>query len=119
MTAITLTLDINEEELRNIRTTLTEMQGNYSIMSLLNENQAEAVEGLLTLTDTIKDAVDNAQDDYKCPHCGGEDIDWGDQSIDGSDANQEAHCQNCQCHWVNVYKFKECQIISQGTSNYL
>jgi predicted Zn-ribbon and HTH transcriptional regulator len=108
MATITLTLNINEDELRNIRNTLTALQGK----DVLNESEAEAVEGLLTLTDTIKDAVDNVQDDSKCPHCGGEDIDWGEQTIDGSDANQEAHCQNCQCHWVNVYKFKESQIIS-------
>jgi len=108
MVTITLTLNINEEELRNIRNALTTLQGK----DVLNELEAEAVEGLLTLTDTIKDAVDNVQDDSKCPECGATDeVEWGSTLVDGGSAGQEATCNKCGCHWNNLYYFTKVEIL--------
>ena len=58
MKTVTITLNIDPEELRNIRNTLTALQGK----DVLNDSQADAIEGLLTLTDTIKDAIDVVDD---------------------------------------------------------
>jgi hypothetical protein len=51
--------------------------------------------------------------DYTCPHCGESDpIDWDSVSSGSGCAEQEAVCENCGCHWHNVYTFKEVQIMN-------
>ncbi len=105
--------NINAEELRNIRNTLTEMQCKDSIMSLLNEKQAEAIEGLLTLTDAIKDEMDSEKNDSICPVCGGSDIQGGEVEMDGNGCYQPCHCA-CGASWNNYYDFSGSSDISEG-----
>ena len=51
--------------------------------------------------------------DSTCPHCGNDEIefDW-DQSFYNGEASQQIYCPTCDCHWHNVYKFKEVQIVN-------
>ena len=110
MTSITLAMNVNTDELRNIRNTLTELLGTGK----LNDAQAEAMEGLLTLTDLIIDKVDSVQSDTVCPHCGNDEPDWGSIEVDGDTANQEGHCPECGCVWFNEYAFKGLVISREG-----
>ena len=51
--------------------------------------------------------------DSCCPHCGSDEIDYdGDRSFGDGEANQEVNCPVCDCHWINVYKFKGVQILN-------
>jgi hypothetical protein len=51
--------------------------------------------------------------DSTCPHCGNDEIEFdGDQSFYNGEASQEVYCPTCDCHWHNVYKFKEVQIVN-------
>ena len=51
--------------------------------------------------------------DSECPHCGNDEIEFdGDQSFYDGEASQEVYCAACDCHWHNVYKFKEVQIMN-------
>jgi Zn finger protein HypA/HybF involved in hydrogenase expression len=51
--------------------------------------------------------------DYSCPHCGNGEIEFdGDRTFGSNEASQEVYCAVCDCHWHNVYKFKEVQIMS-------
>lgn len=112
MSKVTIS-NINAEELRNIRNTLTEMQGKDSIMSLLNEKQAEAIEGLLSLTDAIKDAMDTEKDDSICPVCHGSDIQGGATEMDGNGCFQPCTCA-CGASWNNYYDFSGSSDIQEG-----
>ena len=114
MKTITITMNIDTDELRNIRNALTELQGK----GVLTIAQADAVEGLLTLTDTIKDACDEVDenpvlDDSKCPVCGGDDIQGGHVDIDSNGACQECTC-SCGASWNNLYSFKGSSEIKEG-----
>jgi len=114
MKTITLTLNIDTEELRNIRNTLTVLKGK----DVLTDSQADAVEGLLTLTDVIKDACDVVDDtpvldDSICPVCGGDDIHGGHMEVDSNGAFQACKC-SCGASWVNSYTFKESSDIKEG-----
>lgn len=114
MKTITLTLNIDTEELRNIRNTLTALQGK----DVLTDSQADAVEGLLTLTDVIKDACDEVEEtpvlnDSKCPVCGGDDIEGGHVEIDSNGAWQPCTC-SCGASWNNTYTFTGSSEIKEG-----
>jgi len=110
MTQVTLTLNINEEELRNIRNSLTALQGK----DVLNASEAEAVEGLLTLTDTIKDAVDKGTpNDTVCPVCQSDDIQGGHIEVESGEAYQRCTC-HCGASWNNTYSFKGSSEIQEG-----
>ena len=51
--------------------------------------------------------------DNECPHCGNDEIEFdGDRSFGSNEASQEVYCPVCECHWHNVYKFKEVQILN-------
>ena len=51
--------------------------------------------------------------DSTCPHCGNDEIEFdGDQSFYNGEASQQIYCPTCDCHWHNVYKFKEVQIVN-------
>lgn len=112
MTQVTLTMNINADELRNIRNTLTELN-----LHDLNSSQYEAIEGLLTLTDTIKDAIDaptvDIGSDSVCPVCHGEDIQGGHVDIESGEAFQECTC-SCGATWNNTYKYVGSSEIKEG-----
>ena len=114
MKTVTITLNIDPEELRNIRNTLTALQGK----DVLNDSQTDAIEGLLTLTDTIKDAIDEVDDtpvldDSICPVCGGDDIQGGHMEVDSNDAFQPCKC-SCGASWNNTYTFNGSSEIKEG-----
>jgi Zn finger protein HypA/HybF involved in hydrogenase expression len=51
--------------------------------------------------------------DYSCPHCGNDEIEFdGDRTFGSNEASQEVYCVVCECHWYNVYKFNEVQILN-------
>lgn len=114
MKTITITMNINPDELSNIRNVFTTLQGSDA----MNDALAEAIEGVLTLTDTIKNACDDVEetpelDDSKCPVCGGDDIQGGHVVIDFNGAYQECTC-SCGAYWNNLYTFKGSSEIREG-----
>ena len=51
--------------------------------------------------------------DCSCPHCGNDEIEFdGDRTFGSNEASQEVYCVVCECHWYNVYKFNEVQILN-------
>ena len=61
----------------------------------------------------VKSIFSDEINDWSCPHCGNDEIEFDDDRTFGSnEASQEVYCPVCECHWHNVYKFKEVQILN-------
>lgn len=54
----------------------------------------------------------DAVNDTTCPHCGNDELDWDSLEAGDGSSSQEVSCEHCGCHWLNVYKFKEVQILN-------
>ena len=50
--------------------------------------------------------------DWSCPHCGNDSVEFDSTTCGCGEASQEVYCPVCECHWHNVYKFKEVQILN-------